>query len=622
MMEEKKKIAQRYVVVALVLCLISMFGASLIQCGGGQVKVRDVRWVTTTGAQMSGLLFVPKGVSAEKPAPGIVVSHGMFNNREMQDLNYVELSRRGFVVLSMDMFNHGHSENSTDNIGGILIGMYEAVKMLDSLSYVDSLRIGITGHSLGGMSSNVAIAIDNNMPRRLISAVLLNCADGTYISDEGINPTAPAPVTGTYFNFYGSRDAGILAAQYDEFFMRQQKASGNITSPRDYIHNSMAQSFLYFGTDPGSRAERLPDTVYNEVIDGKQTMRVIYTPAIIHPWSHFSRQSTIAVINFFTKALGAPNPIAAENQIWQWKVVFNLLGLVGFGIFLVSFTVLMSFTPFFANLRSPDLCKPVNVDRTGKQWFWIGLISSCLFGTLLYIPILNGFPSFTVAKTWNIAQSSPFGVSMWAAFCGVFAILFMIISYHVQGKKKDVNLEKQGIKLPFKQLGKTVLLALITVTVSYGIVFFADFFFKTDFRIWVLAVKAFNAEKVGVALFPCLWLFLIFYIANSVAINSFNFVNIGRKEWMNTAIIAIFNALPPVILLLIQYIGFVATGELGLGLSTNMVVVWLFPIAVILPATAVISRKIYRVTNNPYLPGIINGCIVTLIACTNTLTWK
>jgi hypothetical protein len=82
-----------------------------------------------------------------------------------------------------------------------------------------------------------------------------------------------------------------------------------------------------------------------------------------------------------------------------------------------------------------------------------------------------------------------------------------------------------------------------------------------------------------------------------------------------------FNALPPAILLLVQYIGFVATGELGLGIPSGMFVVWLFPILVILPLTAIMSRKIYRVTNNPYLPGIINGCIVTLISCSNTMTW-
>jgi len=619
---KQKKIAQKWLIIALFFCLISMIGASIIQSGGGQIKVRDVRWMTTTGAQMSGLLLVPGNATAENPVPGIVVSHGMYNNREMQDLNFVELSRRGFVVLAMDMFNHGNSESSTNNLGGILIGMYEAVKMLNTLPYVDSSKIGISGHSLGGISSNVAVGIDNRMSPHQISAVLLNSADGNYISDEGVSAVDPFPVTGTYFNYYGNRDVGIIAVRYDEFFNRQHKASGGITSPRDFIHNSMAQSFLYFGTNPESREKRQAGTVYLNQIDGKQAMRIIYTPSILHPWSHFSQQSTSATIHFFSEALGAPKPIDTGNQIWQWKVVFNLLGLVGFFIFVVCFTILVSFTPFFASLRSQEIRRPLETRGSDKLCFWLGLIVSCLFATLLYVPILNGFPSFTVVRTWNIAQSSSFGISIWAAFCGIFSIIIMVITYQIYGKKNGFNLKEQGLYQTLPQLGKTMLLALITVAVSYGIVFFADFFFKTDFRIWVLAVKAFNAEKVSVSLFPYLWLFLIFYVANSVAVNAFNYINIGKKEWVNTLILAAFNTLPPAILLLVQYIGFVVTGELGLGLSTNMVVVWLFPFIAILPITTIISRKIYKVTNNPYLPGIINACIVTLISCSNTLTWK
>ncbi|MGI5910406.1 MAG: hypothetical protein ACOX6K_08595, partial [Sphaerochaetaceae bacterium] len=108
-MEQQKRNAIRWMIVALALCLLGMIGASLVQSSGGKVAVRDLRWETTHGRTMSGLLFIPKGVSAENPAPGIVVSHGMYNNREMQDLNFVELSRRGFVVLSMDMYSHGNS---------------------------------------------------------------------------------------------------------------------------------------------------------------------------------------------------------------------------------------------------------------------------------------------------------------------------------------------------------------------------------------------------------------------------------------------------------------------------------------------------------------------------------
>ncbi|MDD5601029.1 MAG: alpha/beta hydrolase, partial [Actinomycetota bacterium] len=84
--------------------------------------------------------------------------------------------------------------------------------------------------------------------------------------------------------------------------------------------------------------------------------------------------------------------------------------------------------------------------------------------------------------------------------------------------------------------------------------------------------------------------------------------------------VALFNAIPPVTLLIIQYTHFFTTGYMAWP-DGNMFVVWLFPVAVILPVSTIISRKIYEVTNNPYLGGIINGLIVTLISCANTLTW-
>jgi hypothetical protein len=36
---------------------------------------------------------------------------------------------------------------------------------------------------------------------------------------------------------------------------------------------------------------------------------------------------------------------------------------------------------------------------------------------------------------------------------------------------------------------------------------------------------------------------------------------------------------------------------------------------------AIITRKIYRATDNPYIGGFIMAATVTLIAVSNTLTW-
>ncbi|WP_298740941.1 dienelactone hydrolase family protein [uncultured Microbacterium sp.] len=99
-----------WVALSLVLMLVSSVGASLVQTVGGSVAVEDMRWEAASGREMSALLFKPAAVSADDPRPAIVVSHGWWNNREMQDANYVELARRGYVVLSIDMYGHGNSD--------------------------------------------------------------------------------------------------------------------------------------------------------------------------------------------------------------------------------------------------------------------------------------------------------------------------------------------------------------------------------------------------------------------------------------------------------------------------------------------------------------------------------
>ena len=92
----------------------------------------------------------------------------------------------------------------------------------------------------------------------------------------------------TYYNMFGSRDAGVVACKYDEFMHGAALEDGTYSSPRDYIHQKTAQSFLYFGTDPEGKEERSSYTLYTENIDGEDAIRVIYDPSIIHPWAHFS----------------------------------------------------------------------------------------------------------------------------------------------------------------------------------------------------------------------------------------------------------------------------------------------------------------------------------------------
>jgi hypothetical protein len=212
------------------------------------------------------------------------------------------------------------------------------------------------------------------------------------------------------------------------------------------------------------------------------------------------------------------------------------------------------------------------------------------------------------------------GVSMWAAACGLFAIVSMLVSYFCYGKKHGVDLGEVGLKISLKNLGKTILLAGIVVSSMLLILGVADYLFMADFRIWVVAFRAFKVEQLGITFAPYAFLFMVYFVANSVSVNCFNYNDIGgKKKWVNIALLAVAAGLPAVILLLMQYIPYFSGSDLKWP-GNNMYGVWLFPMLVTLPGSAVVSRIIYKKTNNPYLGGIICALIVAIMSCTNTLT--
>ena len=97
----KKKLSLKVrLLIALAFCLVGALGASLIQNDFGKIKVKEISFQTDAGTY-TGYLFIPENATKDTPAPAIVTSHGYLNNREMQDINYVELARRGFVVCSL-----------------------------------------------------------------------------------------------------------------------------------------------------------------------------------------------------------------------------------------------------------------------------------------------------------------------------------------------------------------------------------------------------------------------------------------------------------------------------------------------------------------------------------------
>ena len=593
-MKNKTKI---WIAIALLLCLISSVGANLFQTNFGQVDYHDMTFVTQSGHELDALLLVPENATAETPAPAIVVSHGWYNNREMQDLNYVEYARRGYVVLAISMYGHGDSEVLPSNTwwddANNANGVYDGVKYLADLPFVDQTRIGVTGHSNGALACREAVLQDE---KGLIAAALLVSNDAVYTDENG-----------NFYNQFGTRDAAIVACQYDEFFHRVDGSA-----PRDYIHQNTAQSFLHFGADPSGLEKRSAGTFYAQIVDGEEAIRAIMNPAITHPWAHFSAEVVAFSVDFFDRVLGAPTTLLPADQIWQWKAAFNALGIVGFFLFVTFLALALLDTAYFAELKTaePVMPWPALEGQAKKRYWRVNLFSVLLSIPFYFIAFIVGY--LVPSDIWN--QGASRIIALWCLLCGLFTLLT------IRSKKYPVDGEERGIRISKRKLFKSILLALSVVCAAFALVFLSDYLLLTDYRLWCFAtIRAFSAQHIPMILvfLPC-WLF--YYIVTGVAGNCCNFVQMGKNRWTSVIAQMFFVFLGPAIMILGQYIKFFATGYLVLDPITGIMGIWLFPIALILPLAALINHVIYRKTKNPYIGGIIMGIIACILTVTNTLT--
>ena len=596
-----KLTVKKLLVISLLLCLISSIGASLFQTNFGQVEYHDMTFVTESGHGLDALLLVPKSATADEKAPAIVVSHGWYNNREMQDLNYVEYAHRGYVVLAISMYGHGDSEviesgawwDDENNANGL----YDGVKYLASLPFVDKTRIGVTGHSNGALACREAVLQDDE---GLIAAALLVSNDAVYYDENG-----------NFYNQFGSRDAAIVACQYDEFFHR---VDGN--PPREYINQVTAQSFLHFGADPTGLEKRNAYEFYTQSVDGEEAIRAIYNPAITHPWAHFSTLVVRFSVDFFDRALGAPSELKHTNQIWQLKALFNALGVAGFFMFIVFFALALLELPYFAILKSETEVLPWSAleDKAKKRYWNKNIWGSVLSVPFYFIGFIIGFLMSSFIGIWN--QGASLAIGAWSLLCG----LFTLATIRGNNKKYPIDPEERGVRIGKEKMIRTIVLALVVVCGAFALVFLSDYLFLTDYRLWCFAtIRAFDAKHlVKILCFLPFW--LVYYIATSVAGNCYNYTQMGEKSWTSVVWQMFFVFIGPQFMIMAQYLKFFITGKMFLDPITGIMGIWLFPIVLILPLSALISHVIYRKTKNPYIGGIIMAIVACILTVTNTLT--
>ena len=615
--------SKRLLVICIVMMLISMIATNLIQTNFGKVEVKTLTIETISGHTMSAKLYIPKTATPENPAPTVVYAHGWYNNKENADMFTTEYARRGYVVLAIDMYSHGNSENltNTETADGAY-GLYDACYYVSSLPYVDRTRIIASGHSAGSNAVSKAVVIDDEKQTDLIAGCLLISYDPVVMDNSNDNKDIfgiKVGSNGAYNNIYGSRDTGLIAGRYDDYFFTVKENNVPQTATRDYVSTSMAKAFVTFG-DPDSFEEDAvtPGKQYVSVIDGKETVRVIYTPSTIHAQTWFNSGAAADGISFLQSRFPSGYSIDETSQIWQVKAFFNAVGLIGFWMFLAFFAVALLECRSFERLKNPVRMRQT-AGRADLAWSLGTTAVKVVLSIVIIWTIMTSSMYSRIDPIWK--QKNTFCIAGWAALNAVVIMITFFAWYFSCGKKNGVDLRETGVILPKKDILATIGIAAATVVCAWGIVFFADYFFQTDFRFWQWSVKAFPANKIPATL-AFFVLFLLFFIANSIAVNAQGYsTTLCKNEKGNMLLLALFNCLGPLLIIIVQYTTFASTGfqMWGVG-ATARIPTWLHTAVLILFVTPYISRASYKRTRNPYIGGIINAVLVTLCMCMNSTT--
>ncbi len=615
--EAEAKRAKIILALGLLFMIAGSFLSSFLTKTIGNLSTREIRFENPSGNLITAVMYKSGSVADGEKRPAVIMVAGEFENKEKLDFAAMELAKKGLIVMAIDNQGHGETEINSDTPEYLSIN--DAAQYLSGISYIDSTRIGVVGFTkYAGDMINKAILDDNNGSDRLFSSVLYVGADPIFMRGSA------------YANLYEGRHVGVISAKYDDLShhrdIRTSDGKPEAFAPT-FAESFDAISFLNFGRDPSRLPAQSADainTIHRYGNRDNGAIRVIYVERASRADIYYSPLVIRDACNFFAEAYGTQAG-TVTGQLWLYSLVFGLLSIVGLMLFVMSISVLMSRTQFFADvsiLNDTDedyMVFPMrikNYDYKGLIWFWAAAFVSVVFMICTYMRLAGfGYSAFREA----ISQRETFAISSWLFVCGIFLLVVFYLWYRFYASSNEYNLVRMGVAIPKVVLGKTILLALFVSFISYMMIFICKYFFSSDMMFYGVSFNTFTVKRLVMSVWPYMPLMIVFFIGLSIFQNTVLYCNIlGKLNGFFTALMA---SVPALFFPVLQYVVFVSRNKplfYNSLVPYNEFVIWLMPLVLIMFGVTLASRYVFTRTKNSYLPGIVNAIIVTLMIASNT----
>ncbi len=147
-------IRKRYaaLLILLVILSLSLYASWHSRRAFGDIVIEKQDIVRSNGRTVSFRVYQPSVITYGEPLPAVLTIHGISSSGAMMDAYNIELARRNFTVVSVDLAGHGRSAErfGFDTFFEGVMDAYEAVRyvQLNDPETSDAVY-GVLGHSLG-----------------------------------------------------------------------------------------------------------------------------------------------------------------------------------------------------------------------------------------------------------------------------------------------------------------------------------------------------------------------------------------------------------------------------------------------------------------------------------------
>lgn len=470
-------------VIGVLVIVLSSFLANIVERDFGRLDVQIVKFADPTGTVMDAKLYRPLVASPQNRLPGVLAIHGYQNDKDTQDAYALELGRRGFVVLAVDLLGHGSSGGSL-SLTTPGFGADAGYQYLRSLPFVDASNLGVMGHSLGAMATLAVAQLEPD--------------------HKALNPQSgpdPSP---------GMRNVLLSQAQFDEFGLFRE----NQLTVVPLQNNPNRIAAFTGGSGPATW-----DTTFGSFADGTARREELINT--VHPGVTHDSHSVAATTDWFHQALyqGRTDPYWFDptQQTYMWKELVTLLSLLVAGFMLLPLANILLAAPFFRAVSQPI---PGPYAARGRTWWALALLNALIAGVTY--PLITQYGGLTdVVRLLLPVFAMPManGVMLW--FIGNALIFLGLFSVWYRGAHRrgvtlydlGASFSKDRMHLDWRILGKTALLAGVLLGALYALEGIVELMFGQEFRfLWPFMRQFATGERVGlfaVYLIPALAFFLL-----------------------------------------------------------------------------------------------------------------